>query len=174
MELDLKNIQLLEIVDEDKKEAPKLISKLSENYAPIKDIYHYLQGKSSQYPNIDFTTMRELFVKKLPVDQHPFRQTQYDVALREANSMHGRAEELKKNKRPGFSRFMFMEVCLRMAKLIYSTNAKYDQYNDEESCNSDTYFKFAFSMSKALDIFFKNILLPFREETKINWQAFRD
>ena len=68
MELDLKNIQLIEIVDEDKKEAPKLISKLGENYAPIKDIYHYLQGKSSQYPNIDFTTMRELFIKKLPVD----------------------------------------------------------------------------------------------------------
>ena len=67
---------------------------------------------------------------------------------------------------------MFMEVCLRMAKLIYGSNAKYDQYNEEDSGESQ--FKFAVPMSKAFDIFFKNVLMPFREETKINWQAFRD
>ena len=75
MELDLKNIQILEIVDQIKEDATKLIAFLSDNYAAIKDIYNYLQGKSSQYPNIDMTTLRERFIKRLPIDQHPFRQT---------------------------------------------------------------------------------------------------
>ena len=133
MELDLKNIQILEIVDQIKEDATKLIAFLSDNYAAIKDIYNYLQGKSSQYPNIDMTTLRERFIKKLPIDQHPFRQTQYDVALREANSMVGRDENVKQNKKPGFSRFMFIEACFRMAKLIYASNAKYDNYSDDEN-----------------------------------------
>ena len=66
---------------------------------------------------------------------------------------------------------MFIEACFRLAKLIYGSNAKVDQYEDSEE---DTSRKYAVKMHQAFDIFYKTALLVFREETKINWQAFRD
>lgn len=68
MELDLKNIAIFEFVGSDKQDANRLVQHLSDNYAGIKEIYTYLQGKSNQYPNIDFVTMRDDFIKKLEID----------------------------------------------------------------------------------------------------------
>ena len=47
MELDLKNISMLEIVSDDKQDATRLVAYLGENYGAIKDIYHFLQGRST-------------------------------------------------------------------------------------------------------------------------------
>ena len=74
-------------------------------------------------------------------------------------------------KKPGFSRFMFMEACFRLAKLIYASNAEYDHYgNGDDDMNA----KYAMKMHSAFEIFVKNILKPFKKSCKVHWQKFRD
>ena len=52
----------------DQQDASELVRIFAERYSALKEIYHYLQGKSSQYPNIDMSTMRQSFIKALNID----------------------------------------------------------------------------------------------------------
>ena len=81
--------------------------------------------------------------------------------------MFGRNEEYIAQRNPGFSRCMFIEVCFRLAKLIYATNAAYDK-QDEKS------YKHVMKVKSAFSTFFKLQILPFMESENINWKAFRD
>ena len=50
----------------------------------------------------------------------------YDVALREAYAMAGRGDAELQKKKPGFTRFMFIEVCFRVARNLYATGIEFD------------------------------------------------
>lgn len=127
MSYDLKYIDIIGIVNKDKQDAQELIRAFNDRYAALKEIYNYLQGFSSQYPNIDFSTMRNKFVKGLAIDQGLHNMSAYDVALREALALAGRGDAEQLKKKPGFTRFQFFEVCFRLAKHLYATVTSYDQ-----------------------------------------------
>ena len=70
--------------------------------------------------------MRRDFIKALNIDQSAYKMSTYDVALREAYAMAGRGEAEQQKKKPGFTRFMFIEVCFRVARNLYATGFEYD------------------------------------------------
>ena len=63
IEYDMKYMRISDVVDGDKKDTAGVVWHLTNNYSPIKEIYHYLQSKSSYYPNIDNSTLREQFFR---------------------------------------------------------------------------------------------------------------
>ena len=85
--------------------------------------------------------------------------------------MEGHTDEIKAQRKPGFSRFMFIEACFRMAKLLYASNVKVDAYNDDPD---DMNAKYAVKMNQAFEMFYKTVLLPYKKAQSINWQKFRD
>ena len=72
------------------------------------------------------TTMRQKFIKALNIDLSAHKMSTYDVALREALAMAGRGDVEQLKKKPGFTRFMFIEVCFRLARTLYATGPEYD------------------------------------------------
>ena len=67
MDHDMRFIPVVTIVNKDGKDATALFRLLGTKFAEVKDIYHYLQAKSSAYPFVDMSTMRERFIKALPI-----------------------------------------------------------------------------------------------------------
>lgn len=55
---------------------------------------------------------------------------------------------------------MFIEVCFRIAKLIYASNEKVDKYGEPED---DYNGKYKVKMSNAFEIFYKYVLLKFKD-----------
>ena len=77
------------------------------------------------------TTMRTEFVGKLPIvmNDKAFVRN-FDIILRNAQASHHIQDGSHVNQ-TGFSRFMFIEVCLRAARFIYcddtvTRNASFD------------------------------------------------
>lgn len=130
-------------------------------FPEIKEIYHYLQGKSSQYPNIDTTTMREHFLKALAVN----KLYEIDVIMREVTG--NLDPKIREEKKPGWTRFMFIEVLFRLARLLYSSISNGGNKNEFNSYKH-------ISVSKAFDLFFQCDLKPYRARVGVNWQVFRD
>ena len=80
------------VAEDDPKELNGLLRVLNYNYAEIKEIYHYLQGYSSQFPNVDSFTMREKFIKKLKCLRENRHISQFDIIMRAVNQ-HSREHE---------------------------------------------------------------------------------
>ena len=113
------------------------------------------------------TTMRQKFIKALNIDLSAHRMSTYDVALREALAVAGRGEVEQLKKKPGFTRFMFIEVCFRMARTLYATGIDYDAREaDRNQYNVRT--------NEAFLLFYNTVLKGYQQDHKINWQSFRD
>ena len=135
----------------------------NQNYAEIKEIYHYLQGKSTQYPNIDMFTMRHHFVKNLKILKERPNLNEIDIILRNVNQY---TRDLEEKDKPGFTRFMFFEVCMRMAKhLYYETTVG----RDCSDFDDDEFDYYGVKIHQSFDMFYKNDLMRFREDISINW-----
>ena len=94
---------------------------------------------------------------------------QYDVTLREAYSLEGRGEAAAEKTRPGFARFQFFELCLRLAKYLFATRKDEKEGNEIVGKLSDHV-----TVTQAFRMFVDTVLKDYKEGLNINWQRFRD
>lgn len=166
IEYDSKFIKLDEIVQNDKQDAAALIRQLTMKFPEIKEIYHYLQGKSSQYPNIDTMTIREQFLKAISSYNGTVQTNELDIVMREVSgNLDDKVREVKK---PGWTRFMFIELIFRLARLLYSSIARGEKQDKKQNAYNQI------SVAKSFDLLFQCDLKPYQNRIGVNWQVFRD
>ena len=90
-------------------------------YSDLKEVFHYLQQYSSAYPRVDIRTLRERFVRKLPMNTMVTSLNKIDIIISTIHSYAQRNNEFEKGQH-GFSRHMCIELVLRLAKFIYASD----------------------------------------------------
>ena len=90
-------------------------------YSDLKEVFHYLQQYSSSYPRIDIRTLRKRFIRMLKIDTLAMNLNKIDIIISTIYSYAQKNSEFEKGAH-GFSRHMFIELVLRLAKFTYASD----------------------------------------------------
>ena len=138
-EADFPAISLEHLVDDDR-DVKKIKKCLSINMAYIKEIYIYLQGKSTKYPYIDHYTFHKHFLKESTLPYEAADKASYDTILAAVEYSARDIEVIPVNR---LCRAKFSETIIRIARYIYM--------NDELVINPDNYNEYdVVTLPKAL------------------------
>lgn len=177
---DLNFMDLKDITDRDEEEEEILLKHCFNNYETIKDIYHWLQGRSRIYPWVDNYTFREQFIKRLGLDDKgSASMNKVDVILTQVNfkdRFEGKIDRKYVDLPKGISRFMFVEILVRIAKFIYSTHeghTKQEIVLHKIESNQKAHQVDRVKVSQAFYAFVNERLKPFHRDNKIEYNAFR-
>ena len=128
LEYDTGFLELREITN-DANEDRLILKHATINYSMLTEIYHYLQCRSKAYPWIDTLTLHEQFIKEMdiistdnsptPLNLHKFEVLMAQICY--TNGWEERVESRWVKKPNGISRYLFMDMLIRIAKVFYST-----------------------------------------------------
>lgn len=81
LDYDMKMILTDDITGGDQTVANSLLKLVSRSFASLKEIFHYLQGTSTQYPRIDRKTLTEKFIKELTIDTRAINMNMVEILV---------------------------------------------------------------------------------------------
>ena len=126
VEYDSGFLELGFLTDNDPSEERQLMKHVAMNYTMLTQIYHYMQCRSRAYPWIDNYTFREYFIDSMDIlgTGGNFNLAKCDIlmaSLRYSPHWNSKVDSRFVERPHGISRFQFIEILLRISKLMYGT-----------------------------------------------------
>ena len=175
---DVKLIPANEITLMDQLDAKTLLQAMQLKYSDLKEVFHYLQQYSSSYPRVDIRTLRERFVRKLTINTMAMNLNKIDIIISTIYSYAQRNSDFEKGAH-GFSRHMFIELVLRLAKFTYASELEYSDLENSDQKEAlhgsiEGYKDDVIRCTEAFKLFYLAVIEPYIKDTNINWNAFRE
>ena len=170
---DVKLIPANEITLMDQMDAKTLLQAMQMKYSDLKEVFHYLQQYSTAYPRVDILTLRNRFVRKLAINTMAMNLNKIDIIISTIYSYAQRHSEFEKGAH-GFSRHMFIELVLRLAKFTYASDLEKNEQNEALHGRFEGDKDAVIRCTEAFELFYPAVIEPFIKATNINWTAFRD
>ena len=157
----------------DQLDAKTLLQAMQMKYSDLKEVFHYLQQFSSSYPRVDIRTLREKFVRKLTINTMAMNLNKIDIIISTIYSYAQRHSEFEKGAH-GFSRHMFIELVLRLAKFVYASDIERTDQHEALHGSIEGDKEDVIRCTEAFELFYPAVIEPYIKATNINWNAFRE
>ena len=137
-----------------------------------------LQSRSKTYPFVDTFTYRHYFVRDLGLleDGH-YKIANFDLLLNECAANNSQHDGIR-IPNGSFCRYQFIELCIKMAKFLYSTGYMFREggkHKARKSCDDFEEENFEeVSIHRAFFTFVEEMLKPYYMKVRRDFSDFRE